>query len=84
MRFEGQQRVMRWSGAPLWSPVESRALTNRMREIFTYGSVGGAEETSAPTRHPSADNVFSLPMKSFIYVSPGSALGHAGRWACNS
>jgi hypothetical protein len=40
---DGQQRVMRLSGAPLWSPVETRVLTNRMREIFTYGSVGGAE-----------------------------------------
>ncbi|MFN7141106.1 MAG: hypothetical protein ACK4UN_17390, partial [Limisphaerales bacterium] len=29
--------------------------------------------------HPSADNVFSFPMKPLIYVSPGSTLGHAGR-----
>ena len=43
MRFDGQQRVMRLSGAPLGSPAERRVLTNRMRENFTYGSVGGAE-----------------------------------------
>ncbi len=43
MRFDGQQRVMRLSGAPLGSPAGAPALTNRMREIFTYGSVGGAE-----------------------------------------
>jgi len=42
MRSDGQQRVMRLSGAPLGSPAEKRVLTNRMREIFTYGSVGGA------------------------------------------
>jgi hypothetical protein len=28
-------------------------------------------------RQPNADNVFSLPMKALIYVSPGPALGHA-------
>jgi hypothetical protein len=28
---------------------------------------------------PSADNVFSLPMKPLIYVSPGSALDLANR-----
>ena len=43
MRFDGQQRVMRQSGAPLGSPAERQVLTNRMRENFTYGSVGGAE-----------------------------------------
>ncbi len=28
-----------------------RVLTNRMREYFTYGSVGGPGATPAPTRH---------------------------------
>jgi hypothetical protein len=40
--YDGQQRVMRLSGVPLGSPAAKRVLTNRMREIFTYGSVGGA------------------------------------------
>ncbi len=43
MRFDGQQRVMRLSGALLRSPAAKQVLTNRMRENFTYGSVGGAE-----------------------------------------
>ena len=40
---QGQQRVMRWGGAPPWSPIGRWVLTNRMSELFTYGSVGGAE-----------------------------------------
>jgi len=49
MSFEcGQQRVMR----PGWErprPLASwRVLTNRMREYFTYGSVGGAGGNSGP------------------------------------
>jgi hypothetical protein len=32
-------------------------------------------ESPNPCVDPSADNVFSLPMKSLIYVSPGSGLG---------
>jgi hypothetical protein len=48
MRFDGQQRVMRLSGAPLGSPAARRVLTNRMRENFTYGSVGGAEGNLGP------------------------------------
>jgi hypothetical protein len=43
MRFDGQQRVMRLSGVLLRSPAGRQVLTNRMRENFTYGSVGGAE-----------------------------------------
>jgi hypothetical protein len=50
----GQQRVMRLSGAPLGSPALRRVLTNRMRENFTYGSVGGAGAIPAPTRQPTA------------------------------
>jgi hypothetical protein len=48
MRFDGQQRVMRLSGAPLGSPAAKPVLTNRMREIFTYGSVGGAGSNPGP------------------------------------
>ena len=54
MSFEcGQQRVMR----PGWErprPLASwRVLTNRMREYFTYGSVGGAGGNSGP--YPAAN-----------------------------
>ena len=54
MRFDGQQRVMRLSGVLLRSPAEKQVLTNRMREIFTYGSVGGAEGNlgSYPAANP--------------------------------
>jgi len=49
MRFDcGQQRVMRLSGAPLGSPTGRLVLTNRMRESFTYGSVGGAGGNPGP------------------------------------
>jgi len=55
MSFEcGQQRVMR----PGWErprPLASwRVLTNRMREYFTYGSVGGAGGNSGP--YPAANS----------------------------
>ena len=43
MSFEcGQQRVMRLGWERPGSPASRRVLTNRMREYFTYGSVGGA------------------------------------------
>jgi len=43
MSFEcGQQRVMRPGWERLGSLASGRVLTNRMREYFTYGSVGGA------------------------------------------
>ena len=43
MSFEcGQQRVMRLGWERPGSPASRRVLTNRMREFFTYGSVGGA------------------------------------------
>ena len=48
MRIDGQQRVMRLSGAPLGLPVQKPVLTNRMRENFTYGSVGGAGSNPGP------------------------------------
>jgi hypothetical protein len=38
----GQQRVMRLGWERPGSPASRRVLTNRMREFFTYGSVGGA------------------------------------------
>ena len=43
MSFEcGQQRVMRLGWERPGSLASRRVLTNRMREYFTYGSVGGA------------------------------------------
>ena len=43
MSFEcGQQRVMRLGWERPRSLALWRVLTNRMREYFTYGSVGGA------------------------------------------
>jgi len=43
MSFEcGQQRVMRLGRERPGSLALRRVLTNRMREYFTYGSVGGA------------------------------------------
>jgi len=56
MSFEcGQQRVMRLGWERPGSPASRRVLTNRMRECFTYGSVGGAGGNPgsypAPNRH---------------------------------
>ena len=56
MSFEcGQQRVMRLGRERLRSLALRRVLTNRMREYFTYGSVGGAGGNPgsypAPNRH---------------------------------
>jgi len=53
MSFEcGQQRVMRPGWERLGSFASGRVLTNRMREYFTYGSVGGAGgNPGSYTRH---------------------------------
>ena len=56
MSFEcGQQRVMRPGWERLGSLALRRVLTKRMREYFTYGSVGGAGGNPgsypAPNRH---------------------------------
>jgi hypothetical protein len=53
MSFEcGQQRVMR-SGWERPGSLASRwVLTNRMREFFTYGSVGGAGGNPGPYPAP--------------------------------
>ena len=56
MSFEcGQQRVMRPGWERPGSLALRRVLTNRMREYFTYGSVGGAGGNPgsypAPNRH---------------------------------
>ena len=49
MSFEcGQQRVMRLGWERPGSLAVRRVLTNRMREYFTYGSVGGAGGNPGP------------------------------------
>ena len=54
MSFEcGQQRVMRLGWERPGSPASRRVLTNRMREYFTYGSVGGAGGN--PGSYPAAN-----------------------------
>ena len=62
MSFEcGQQRVMRLGWERPGSPAFRRVLTNRMREFFTYGSVGGAGATPAPTRQSTPGSRGGLP-----------------------
>jgi hypothetical protein len=54
MSFEcGQQRVMRLGWERPRSLVARPVLTNRMREYFTYGSVGGAGGNPGP--YPAAN-----------------------------
>ena len=54
MSFEGgQQRVMRPGWERPGSLALRRVLTNRMREYFTYGSVGGAGGN--PGSYPAAN-----------------------------
>ena len=54
MSFEcGQQRVMRLGWERPGSLAVRRVLTNRMREYFTYGSVGGAGGNPGP--YPAAN-----------------------------
>ena len=54
----GQQRVMRLCWERPGSLALRRVLTNRMREYFTYGSVGGAGGN--PGSYP-ADNAGERP-----------------------
>ena len=62
MSFEcGQQRVMRLGGAPPGSPTGRLVLTNRMREFFTYGSVGGAGSNPGPYPAPNSRPPSPLP-----------------------
>ncbi len=59
MSFEcGQQRVMRLGWERPGSPASRRVLTNRMREYFTYGSVGGAGGN--PGSYPAANRAEPL------------------------
>jgi hypothetical protein len=64
MSFEcGQQRVMR-SGWERPGSLASRwVLTNRMRECFTYGSVGGAGGNPGPYPAANAGGPRQLAMR---------------------
>ena len=90
MSFEcGQQRVMRLGWERPGSPASRRVLTNRMREYFTYGSVGGAGGN--PGSYPAAPNEIAAPNRrlrlgpvpwSFgTLTSRGSAVGDLHRSA---
>jgi len=61
MSFEcGQQRVMRPGWERPGSLALRRVLTNRMREYFTYGSVGGAGGN--PGSYPAPNGGHATPV----------------------
>ena len=63
MSFEcGQQRVMRSGWERPESLVTRPVLTNRMREYFTYGSVGGVGRKPGPYPAPNAGGPPQLPI----------------------
>ena len=67
MSFEcGQQRVMRLGWERPGSPASRRVLTNRMREYFTYGSVGGAGGN--PGSYPAANPAIASRLQSNALV----------------
>jgi hypothetical protein len=64
MRFEcGQQRVMRLGWERPGSLAARPVLTNRMREFFTYGSVGGAGGNPGPYPAANVGGPRPLPMR---------------------
>ena len=66
MSFEcGQQRVMRLGWERPRSPASRRVLTNRMREYFTYGSVGGAGGN--PGSYPAPNPAIASRLQSARY-----------------
>ena len=76
MSFEcGQQRVMRSGWAQSGSPAHRLVLTNRMREYFTYGSVGGAGGNPGPYPAPNAGIASQLTIE---HHWPG--VGEPGSW----
>ena len=82
MSFEcGQQRVMRPGWERLGSLASGRVLTNRMREYFTYGSVGGAGGN--PGSYPAPNRRLRsgyVPWSLSHSVSRLSAVGERRRW----
>src|SRR5882672_8472380 len=81
MSFEcGQQRVMRPSWRRLGSLALRRVLTNRMREYFTYGSVGGAGGNPGSYPAPNRYLPFEpVPWSFGALISQGSAVGELRR-----
>ena len=78
MSFEcGQQRVMRLGGVPPESLAVRPVLTNRMREYFTYGSVGGAGGN--PGSYPAANA--GGPRKLVMRTSLTARVAQLGCWA---
>ena len=78
MRIDGQQRVMRLSGAPLGLPVQKPVLTNRMRENFTYGSVGGAGSNPGPYPAPDRRPPRRLPTSLDVPASDSPSRSSSG------
>ena len=59
MSFEcGQQRVMRLGWKRPGLSIARPILTNRMSELFTYGSVGGAGGN--PGSYPAANSRYAF------------------------
>ena len=56
----GQQRVMRLGWERHRSPAGQPVLTNRMSELFTYGSVGGVGRKPGPYPAPNRRPHFPL------------------------
>ena len=88
MSFEcGQQRVMRPGWERLGSLALRRVLTKRMREYFTYGSVGGAGGNPGSYPAPNSRPTRCVPsVGQFIDCFCGprrgrAAVGELGRWA---
>src|SRR5438477_11630827 len=74
MSFEcGQQRVMRPGWERPGSLALRRVLTNRMREYFTYGSVGGAGGT--PGSYPAPNGSGPSRLQSPRLVAAVAELG---------
>ena len=76
MSFEcGQQRIMRLGWERPGSLASRRVLTNRMREYFTYGSVGGAGGNPGPYPASNAGG----PRQFTIRTSLGARVGQFRR-----
>jgi hypothetical protein len=72
MRFEcGQQRVMRLGWERPGSLAARPVLTNRMREFFTYGSVGGAGGNPGPYPAPNAGGPRQFPIPTPLTARAG-------------
>jgi hypothetical protein len=72
MSFDcGRQRVMRSGGAPPGSLTGRMVLTNRMREFFTYGSVGGDGSNPGSYPEPNAGGPRQFPIRTPLAARVG-------------